>query len=481
MEKKTSVFENGLIWFGAGVSIAEIITGTLFAPLGFSKGLLAIFIGHIIGCAMLFFAGYIGGKTGKTSMETVSRSFGNKGSMLFSIINIVQLVGWTAIMIFDGSLAANEAMDIGTWAWCLVIGGLVLLWIIIGIKNLGKINTISMLALTILTIILSTVVFKDVSIQNGTSEALTFGSAVELSVAMPLSWLPLISDYTSTAKKPTQATIVSVVCYGLVSCWMYIIGMGAAIFTGTSDIAKIMVKAGLGIAALIIIILSTVTTTFLDVYSTGVSSEAITKKINGKWVCVLAVIIGTIFAIFVPLNDITEFLYFISSVFAPMVAIQIADFYILKKDISYKKFDWVNLIIWLVGFISYRLLMRVDIIIGNTLPDMLITIALCVIIHFIVKAITKNKKSKSTKESEQTAVLCSNTTDENNIANNQNVIDKNSVTTVANIDTTTKTDIEILDAASTDSTTKNSNTCYAKTIDLQVNEQTEFYNKKDND
>lgn len=38
-EKRTSVFENGLIWFGAGVSIAEIMTGTLFAPLGFPKGI----------------------------------------------------------------------------------------------------------------------------------------------------------------------------------------------------------------------------------------------------------------------------------------------------------------------------------------------------------------------------------------------------------------------------------------------------------
>ena len=61
-ERRTSSFENGLIWFGAGVSIAEILTGTYFAPLGFSKGLLAIVIGHIIGCAMLFFAGLIGGQ-----------------------------------------------------------------------------------------------------------------------------------------------------------------------------------------------------------------------------------------------------------------------------------------------------------------------------------------------------------------------------------------------------------------------------------
>lgn len=44
MQKKTSLFENGLIWFGAGVSIAEILTGTYFASLGMGKGLAAIFL-----------------------------------------------------------------------------------------------------------------------------------------------------------------------------------------------------------------------------------------------------------------------------------------------------------------------------------------------------------------------------------------------------------------------------------------------------
>ena len=67
--RRTSIFENGLIWFGAGVSLAEILTGTYFASLGFSTGLLAIIIGHIIGCGMMFFAGFIGGKTRKSAME----------------------------------------------------------------------------------------------------------------------------------------------------------------------------------------------------------------------------------------------------------------------------------------------------------------------------------------------------------------------------------------------------------------------------
>ena len=377
-ERRTSVFENGLIWFGAAVSIAEILTGTYFAPLGFTKGLLAILLGHAIGCAMLFFAGLIGGKVRKSAMETAKMSFGSKGALLFSVLNVIQLVGWTAIMIYDGALAVNDIFDIGNWIWCVVIGTLIVLWIVIGIKNLGKVNTVAMGALFVLTIILSFVIFGKGSALNISGEGMTFGAAVELSVAMPLSWLPLISDYTREAKNPLKATAVSAVTYGVVSCWMYIIGMGAAIFTGESDIAQIMMKAGLGIAGLLIIVFSTVTTTFLDAYSAGISSESLSAKINGKWVAVAVTIIGTVGAIFLPLADVTDFLYFIGSVFAPMIAIQIADFFILKQNKETSAFSSCNLIIWFVGFVVYRLLMRVDIIVGNTLPDMIITIALCV-------------------------------------------------------------------------------------------------------
>ena len=377
-ERRTSVFENGLIWFGAAVSIAEILTGTYFAPLGFTKGLFAILIGHVIGCAMLFFAGLIGGKVHKSAMETAKMSFGSKGALLFSVLNIIQLVGWTAIMIYDGALTVNGIFDIGNWIWCVVIGGLIMLWIMIGVKNLGKVNAVAMGALFVLTIILSFVIFGKDSALNIDGEGMTFGAAVELSVAMPLSWLPLISDYTREAKKPVRATAVSAVTYGVVSCWMYIIGMGAAIFTGESDIAQIMVKAGLGIAGLLIIVFSTVTTTVLDAYSAGVSSESLSAKINGKWVAIAVTVIGMVGAIFLPLADITDFLYFIGSVFAPMIAIQIADFFILKKNAETSAFNICNLMIWFVGFVLYRLLMRVDMIVGNTLPDMLLTIALCV-------------------------------------------------------------------------------------------------------
>lgn len=389
-EKRTSVFENGLIWFGAGVSIAEILTGTYFAPLGFGKGLLAIIVGHIIGCLMLFMAGYIGGKVRKSAMETVKMSFGQKGSLLFSCLNILQLVGWTAIMIYDGALASNGILPVGAWIWCLVIGGLIVIWIVIGIKNLGKVNTVAMAALFILTLILCKVIFGGGASVGITDESMTFGAAVELSVAMPLSWLPLISDYTRNAEKPVKATAASAIVYGLVSCWMYVIGMGAAIYTGEYDVAQIMVKAGLGMAGLLIIVLSTVTTTFLDAYSAGVSSESVWSGLKGKWIAVAATVLGTIGAIIYPMDNITDFLYLIGSVFAPMIAIQIADFFLLKKDCSSKAFHLSNLLIWAVGFVLYRYLMTVDIIVGNTLPDMVITIAICVAVNLVNKAVKKS-------------------------------------------------------------------------------------------
>lgn len=379
-DKRTTVFENGLIWFGAAVSLAEILTGTLFAPLGFVKGAAAIILGHIIGCSMLFLAGLIGGKNRKSAMETVKMSFGQKGSLLFSVLNILQLVGWTAIMIYDGALAANGIFNIGNAIWCLLIGGLIIIWIAIGVKNLGKVNTVAMTALFILTIVISLVVFRgDNAVMP--NEEMSFGVAVELSVAMPLSWLPLISDYTREAQKPVKATAVSAVVYGLVSCWMYIIGMGAAVFTGESNIAQILLKAGFGVAGLMIVVFSTVTTTFLDAYSAGISSESVCKKSNGKWIAVVVAIVGTVCAILFPMDNITDFLYLIGSVFAPMIAIQIADFFILKKDKSQMSFDFQNLIIWLIGFIIYRLLISFDIPVGNTLPDMVITVLITVIVN----------------------------------------------------------------------------------------------------
>ena len=379
--KKTSTFQNGLIWFGAGVSLAEILTGTSFAPLGMAKGFAAILIGHIIGCAMMLLAGLIGGRTGRSAMETVKMSFGQKGGLLFAFLNVLQLVGWTAIMIYDGALAVGGIFAIGRWVWCLVIGALIVLWIAVGITDLGWINKITMAALFILTLVLCKVIFFSgnamVGVGGESHDLWRGGGAGRGDAAVLAAAYQRLhprrgkahpghagSACWSTARCPAGCTS---------SAWV------RRFITGEYDIAVIMVKAGLGIAALVILVFSTVTTTFLDAWSAGISAESLSAKLDGKKTAIVVTVIGTLGAILFPMDDITGFLYLIGSVFAPMIAVQIADHFILKRDRFAVAADARNLVIWLVGFIAYRLLMGVDTPVGYTLPDMLLTVAICVI------------------------------------------------------------------------------------------------------
>ena len=384
-----TVFSSSLIWFGAGVSIAEIITGTYFAPLGFAKGMAAIAIGHVLGCALLFMTGVIGAKKKMAAMQTTALSFGKIGAKFFGLLNAAQLLGWTGIMIYDGSLCANTiingAKDYSKVA-ALAIGVLIVVWILAGVRNLDKLNFAAAIALFCLTILLCVKIFggaaSGAAMAAGTAgegmadQALSFGAAIELSVAMPLSWLPVISDYTKDAKRPVAVSLAAAVVYFLVSVWMYAIGMGAAIVAGESSIDIVMLKTGLGIAALVIVVLSTVTTTYLDAYSAGVSSQSVHSKINIKAAAIIVAVLGTVGAILFNMDNITDFLYLIGSVFAPMTAILLADFFVCKNDSSAKKIDAARIVVWILGFALYRLFMRFDFAFGCTLPAMAATFVL---------------------------------------------------------------------------------------------------------
>lgn len=386
--QRVSTFSQILLWFGAAISIAEIMTGALLAPLGLIQGIWAIILGHVIGGAILFPAGLIGAKSGLSSAESVRISFGKYGSFGFSWVNILQLLGWTAIMIINGAKALDGITNY-LWGyqnerlWCIAIGLLICIWVVISIKSLSKLNTVVMSVLFIFTIILGFTIFKNTDTAIAVEETMSFGAAVELNVAMSLSWLPLISDYTRKLKKKITGTLWSVISYFVGSTVMFVIGLGAAIYAGTSDITSILMSAGLGLIALVIVILSTVTTTFLDVYSAGVSTANLSKKVNEKFAAVIACIIGTFLAMFVPISQYENFLYFIGSVFAPLFAILFVDYFLLHKtdiDTSYSH-NVRNMILWVIGFIVYRLLMPYNFIIGITLPVMVIIGAICFIIN----------------------------------------------------------------------------------------------------
>ncbi len=380
MQRQTTITENSMIWCGAGISIAEILTGTYLAPLGFTKGIAVIIIGHIIGCFLLFLAGIIGGQQRLSSMNAAKISFGQNGSKFFALVNVLQLIGWTGIMIYDGALAANGVWHLNQALWVILIGALIIGWLLVGVRHLYYLNLVTISTLLILSGLLCAAIFTNHS-ANSSTGTLSWAQGMELVIAMPLSWLPLISDYTSVAQRPVPTSGISAIVYGLTSCWMAFIGLGAALLTHNINIATIILRAGLGIAGLFIIIFSTITTTFMDAYSAGVSSKTIFSKWSGTMAAIGATILGTISALICPMDNFSNFLYligsvFIGSVFAPMIAIQITDYFILEVDYRQQNCQWTNLILWLIGFIIYRILLNYSFLLGSTVTTIIVIIAM---------------------------------------------------------------------------------------------------------
>ena len=203
----------------------------------------------------------------------------------------------------------------------------------------------------------------------------------ELSIIMPLSWFPLISDYTSLARTKKGALIAPFCGYFLGSCWMYAIGMAGGLLSGSPDPTKIMLAANLGLMAMAILGLSTVTTTFFDVYSAGISLINIFPRVNDRMAAVGFTVIGTAAALVFPIDRYTEFLYILGSVFSPLIAILLTDYFALKCDNRSRRADLPATISLAAGIAFYYLIKSVDIPIGSTLTTIVFTSAL----HYVLR------------------------------------------------------------------------------------------------
>lgn len=385
-----------MIWFGAALSIAEIMTGTYLAPLGLTQGLYAIILGHIIGGILLFGAGLIGGRLRQGSMNTTAFSFGPLGAKGFAVLNMLQLIGWTSIMIYDAMLALQALAPLSPMIWTIAIGALVILWLFIGLHNTGYVQAIVSLLLLSLTFYMGMhMIAQWPSESNLVSDgSMSFIAALELSIAMPLSWLPLISDYTRESKHPLTASLTSATIYTVTSIVMYTLGLSAAIFGGGDSIITIMMNAGLGLAGLLVIIFSTVTTTFMDAYSAGVSSTTIYNSASSKGIAVIVTIVGTIAAILYPMDDITDFLYLIGSVFTPMIAILLADYFMNRQQVQTLSAFLVRGTIWAVSVGLYHYMLHTESTVGATLPAFTMAFIITTIIGFVSKTVKVSTEVK---------------------------------------------------------------------------------------
>lgn len=367
MNQRTSVFANGLIWFGAAVSVAEIEAG-----IQSGNNWAALIAGHLLGGLILFAVGLIGARLRLNAMETAATAFGNLGSKFFALLNLLQLVGWTAVMIAQGTTALGGLQEsLKSPMTSVGLALVIAIWLFVGIKRAATIATVGMSLLVVLFALLTFKIFggsldadavavvADVGTvaasAAGTAAAayqLSFWSAFEISVAMPLSWLPLISDYTKNAERPFAGTLASAAVYTLVSMWMYAIGIVIGT-SGICDIPSTILAVGFGAAGVAIVAFSTITTTFLDAYSSGESASTICNKLNPKVVGCITCAVGAALAISGIINRYTDFLYLIASVFAPMAAVLLVSHYLVRKSFV----RW-NLFSWLVGFIAYHVASR---------------------------------------------------------------------------------------------------------------------------
>jgi putative hydroxymethylpyrimidine transporter CytX len=372
------------LWFGAAISMAEIMTGGLLAPLGFKNGLLIILVGHTIGTTILILGGIIGTQERVPALTSTRISFGLYGSYLFSLCNLLQLIGWTAVMIISAARSVN-LISSQLWhfnnlqLWSIFIGILVCLWVFSGKAGFKKVNVIAVSLLLVLTLALSFVVFKSSKLwEVSLAPKLwsNWGLGMELNIVMPLSWLPLIADYTRFAKSTKAGVLGSWVGYFVGSSWMYLIGLGTAVVSNSTDPTPLMLATNLGLTALGIIILATVTTTFLDVYSAGVTFLNIFPRFNERTVAIMMGVIGTIIAIIVPIEQYQNFLYMIGSIFAPLFAILLTEYFLIRKYRSVPEdllINWGAIFIWIFGIVLYYIFIDIGFILGATLPVMALT------------------------------------------------------------------------------------------------------------
>ena len=367
-----------ILWLGAAISIAEISVGGLLAPLGLQKGIFVIIIGHLIGAVLMYLASMIGGISQLPSMQSSRISFGNLGSWGFSVMNILQLIGWTSVMIIAGATALNsiskELLDFEMFpVFAISIGLLIILYIKMKFQIFIKINTIVVFLLFVVCIVVAFIIFKDTSnLVYKSKQTMSIALGIELSVIMCLSWLPLIADYTCKSDNPKVTSLLSVGAYFIGSSLMYILGLGIILYTNSPDVSSVLLHSGLGLAALFIVLMSTVTTTYLDVYSAGESFLNITKKFSKDSIIIVVTIIGTILAIFTPINQYQNFLIIIGSVFAPMIAILITDFFILKKRKIRETIDLTILPIFIIGVVLYNQMISIETFIGSSVPVIII-------------------------------------------------------------------------------------------------------------
>ncbi len=395
-ERNLNGIDYFLLWAGVAISLAEIWAGGFLAPMGFWAGLWAILLGHLIGNTFMALGGVIGSDHGIMSMVSVRPAFGIRGSNLAAIFNIVQLIGWASIMLiiggragaalggpYGGILAADQF-------WIILIGMGTLFWALYTGRPLWRIlQTAAVLGLLAVILLMTFVSVKELGLGISTRPdgSMPFMIGLDLVIAMPISWMPLVSDYSRFAKKSRPAFWATWWGYFIVSSWMYILGLLATLVTGETDpgmlILQTMGRIGMAVPALVMVVFSTITSDFPDVYSATCSVLNISRRISANVVMWIAGALSILVALVFPMEQYENFLFLIGAMFVPLFGVVLTDYFFIRKGKLqteeiykeggaywyFKGFNPTAIISWAAGFIVFEFVVRMNYPLGGSLPS----------------------------------------------------------------------------------------------------------------
>lgn len=425
-ERTTNSWDMFATWIGANANNGTWFVGGVLAACGFALATKILVLSSALSYIFLSLVGYIGYKTGLSTMTIARASFGERGSYLPSLVNITQFIGWTAVNTFiaaqsvslllkDLFMMDNETL--GLTIGIIVMSILHILSVASGSKSIQLIERIGVALVFIFVIWESIAVFKAVSLNQiiswkvPNSSKMALGSAIDYVAAFNLAWVTAGADFTRFTKKKSNSTIAPF--WGALTgvIWFAVIGListiSIAITSGVynannSDPSTIASKLGLGIVALLVIILTSMTANAVNLLAAGSALSNIFPKIRLKyslWIVVGAATIVTFIPMFVGsfLETFESFLDYVGMVLGPTVAIICTDYYLIKKK-NYninqfgKKFgeywyksgiNWKAVIVFIAGIIIF-LIGKNATFLSTTVGITFIDIAICSCLYWIL-------------------------------------------------------------------------------------------------
>ena len=352
------------LWGNFGISLFGPVTGASVAAYtgSLAKGLLATLVGCTIGALVLGGAAVFGSQTGAPAMTAMRGLFGRKGSVAPTLLNIAQNLGWATMEIIVISQAA-VAVAGERWRWLFVIlAGAIATTM--AIRPLGSVRVLRKFMVW-LVLLASAYLFIQVLRkpigdlpQDG---VFGFWPAVDLAAAGVVSFAPLASDYTRHSKSNRAAFLGSSIGYGVAAVVYYSLGVFAVatLGTDTEGVVTALVTLPAGAIALFVLLVDEVDEAYANIYSTTMSAHNVIGHIDRRWISLTIGIVATVLALFVDLGNYTSFLYLIGSVFIPLFAVAIADFFVVSR-MNWNVTDgarlrWQPVLAWLCGFVTYQL------------------------------------------------------------------------------------------------------------------------------